>query len=67
VDLPEELHALAVAQAGDPPAVPLAEWVRRLIAWKVGYDLPPLAERRKSRVRLTGEPKLKSGRKPGAA
>lgn len=63
-DAPEELYALIAAEASSPPAVSVAEWCRRLAAWRVGYNLPTAAERKEQRVRLTGEPKKRSGPKP---
>ena len=63
VDLPDELHAKVVGAASAPPAIPLAEYIRRLLAWKVGYALPSREERRRLGVRMTGEPKAKTGPK----
>lgn len=62
-DVPQDLADLIEADAAKPPAVKVAEWCRRLAAWKVGYDLPPERDRKVQRVRLTGEPKLRTGPK----
>jgi hypothetical protein len=63
-DVPTELYALIRAEAEEPPSVSVAEWCRRLAAWRVGFTLPTAADRKEQRVRLTGEPKKRTGPKP---
>lgn len=63
-DVPIELWALIKAEADEPPAVSVAEWCRRLAAWRVGFTLPTAADRKVQRIRLTGAPKQRTGPRP---
>lgn len=63
VDLPLGLWERVKGLADEPPAVPVTEWVRRVIAHHAGFPMLPVAERRRGRLRLTGEPKLRPGGK----
>lgn len=57
IDLPEEMYAAIKAQADEPPAIPVSEWIRRVLAHMVGYPMPSLTERKQKNLRLTGEQK----------
>lgn len=67
VDLPNDLYDLMKASADEPPAISVAEWARRLIAWRLNYDLPKATEREKLGIRVTGEKRRKPGRKRKSA
>lgn len=63
-DCPADLYEKILAEASEPPMVSVAEWCRRLAAWRVGYTLPTAADRKEQRIRLTGERKKRTGPKP---
>lgn len=63
-DVPNELYDMVKAAADVEPAVSVAEYVRRMLAWRVNFPLPPATERKERNLRLTGEPKNRPGRKP---
>jgi hypothetical protein len=67
VDLPVELYERIRSEAAEPPSISVAEWARRLIAWRVNYDLPKASERERLGIRVTGEIKRKPGRKKKSA
>jgi hypothetical protein len=57
IDLPTDLYDLVDTLANEAPAIPTAEWIRRVIAHTAGYPMPPLKDRKRYRLRLDGSPK----------
>lgn len=58
VDLPIALIERVSDLAAQPPAIPMTEWIRRVIAYHAGYDLPSRTDRTRANVRLDGMPKI---------
>lgn len=54
IDLPVELYDRVADLATTSPAIPVSEWIRRVIAHHAKYELPPLRERMKLNLRLDG-------------
>lgn len=64
VDLPLPLYDIARERAHEPPAVSVAEYIRRLLAHHLNYKLPSQDDRIKRGLRMDGKGKDKPGPKP---
>lgn len=67
IDFPEDLYDLLRERAATPPPVSVSEYIRRLVAYHLNYDLPSLDERVVAKLRLDGKNKMKPGPKKGHA
>ena len=54
VDIPVDLYQELYARAVEPPSVPVAEYVRRILAHFLDHPIPSRTERTKHRLRLDG-------------
>lgn len=65
IDIPFDMDEMIKTRAATPPAISVSEYIRRVMANHLNYDLPPAIERNKTRTRLDGQKKEKPGPKHG--